>query len=100
MGTTVEVRNLFFNTPVRRKFMRTPQTEMGHIVEAFTRIALAHPKVHMTIRSGGRELHDLPPTTNWSERIAAFFEPNTFQEFGMHADHSCTHFGMEKRRMP
>ncbi len=34
------------------------------------------------------------------ERIAAFFEPNTFQEFGMHADHSCTDFGMAKRRMP
>ncbi|WP_164102296.1 DNA mismatch repair endonuclease MutL [Candidatus Laterigemmans baculatus] len=73
VGTVMEIRNLFFNTPVRRKFMRTPQTEMGHIVEAFTRIALAHPAVHMTIRSGGRELHDLPPTTNWSERIAAFF---------------------------
>lgn len=72
-GTVMEIRNLFFNTPVRRKFMRTPQTEMGHIVEAFTRIALAHPAVHMTLRSGGRELHDLPPTTNWAERVAAFF---------------------------
>src|SRR5690242_12248778 len=38
-GTTIEVRNLFYNTPVRRKFMRSTQTEMGHIGEAFTRIA-------------------------------------------------------------
>lgn len=73
VGTVMEIRNLFFNTPVRRKFMRSAQTEMGHIVEAFTRIALAHPLVHMTIRSGGRELYDLPPTTFWAERIAAFF---------------------------
>jgi DNA mismatch repair protein MutL len=73
VGTVMEIRNLFFNTPVRRKFMRSTQTEMGHIVEAFTRIALAHPQVHMTLRSGGRETYDLPPTTYWAERIAAFF---------------------------
>lgn len=73
IGTVMEIRNLFYNTPVRRKFMRTPQTEMGHIVEAFTRIALAHPEIHMALRSGGRELQDLPATKNWSERIAAFF---------------------------
>jgi DNA mismatch repair protein MutL len=69
----MEIRNLFFNTPVRRKFMRTPQTEMGHIVEAFTRLALANPQIHMTLRSGSRELYDLAPTTRWAERIAAFF---------------------------
>jgi DNA mismatch repair protein MutL len=73
VGTVMEIRNLFYNTPVRRKFMRTPQTEMGHIVEAFTRISLAHPEIHMTLRSGGRELYDLPATNNWSERISAFF---------------------------
>lgn len=73
LGTVMEIRNLFFNTPVRRKFMRTPQTEMGHIVEAFTRIALANPQVHMTLSSGNRQLHDLPPTGNLRERIAAFF---------------------------
>ena len=43
VGTTIEVRNLFFNTPVRRKFLRTTQTEIGHTIEAFTRIALAYP---------------------------------------------------------
>jgi DNA mismatch repair protein MutL len=73
VGTVMEIRNLFFNTPVRRKFMRTPQTEMGHISEAFTRLALANPAVHMTLRSGPRELYELPPTTRWVERIAAFF---------------------------
>ncbi len=73
VGTTIEVRHLFFNTPVRRKFLKAPQTEMGHTIEAFTRIALAHPKVHMVLISNDRTLHDLPETSNWSERIDAFF---------------------------
>ena len=43
-GTAVEVHNLFFNTPVRRKFLRTTATEFGHVSEAFSRIALAAPR--------------------------------------------------------
>lgn len=73
VGTTIEVRNLFFNTPVRRKFMRTPQTEAGHITEAFTRIALAFPHIQMTMTSGNRCVFELPSTESWSERIRAFF---------------------------
>ena len=70
-GTTVEVANLFFNTPVRRKFQRTTPTEMGHIVEAVTRIALAYESVHFTLTHDGRPLFDLPPTDSWSHRIRA-----------------------------
>jgi len=73
VGTTLEVRHLFFNTPVRRKFLKTPSTEMGHVTEAFTRIALAFPQVHMVLSSNDRLIHDLPPTTRWSERIRSFF---------------------------
>jgi DNA mismatch repair protein MutL len=73
VGTTIEVRHLFFNTPVRRKFMKTPSTEMGHVIEAFTRIALAFPNVHMKLSSNDRVQYDLPPTNRWSERIRAFF---------------------------
>lgn len=72
-GTTIEVRNLFFNTPVRRKFLRATQTEMGHISEILTRLALAHPQVHFTLRHNNRQLHDLPPTDHLLDRIAAFF---------------------------
>lgn len=72
-GTIIEVRNLFYNTPVRRKFMRTTQTELGHATEAFTRLALAHPHIHFTLRHNGRLIHDLPPTDDWRERLARFF---------------------------
>ena len=73
VGTTMEVANLFFNTPVRRKFLRTTQTEMGHVTEAFTRIALPHPEIQMKLMHNGRVIHDLPATTNWLERIRNFF---------------------------
>jgi DNA mismatch repair protein MutL len=73
VGTTMEIRHLFFNTPVRRKFLKSNQTEMGHVLEAFQRIALAHPQVQMVLLSNQRVVHDLPATTRWSERIEAFF---------------------------
>jgi len=73
VGTIVEVRNLFCNTPVRRKFLRSTQTELGHISEAFTRIALAHPARHFTLRHNERTLYDLPPSDNWRQRLAVFF---------------------------
>jgi DNA mismatch repair protein MutL len=53
-GTTIEARNLFFNTPVRHKFLRSAQTEMGHSIEAVTRLALAHPRIHFTLAHNGR----------------------------------------------
>ncbi|HEX6963822.1 MAG TPA: DNA mismatch repair endonuclease MutL [Lacipirellula sp.] len=73
-GTCVEVRHLFFNTPVRQKFLRTTQTEMGHLTEAVARLALAHPHVHFTLTHGGRLIHDLPPGEA-RERIGALFGP-------------------------
>jgi DNA mismatch repair protein MutL len=71
-GTVIEVRNLFFNTPVRRTFLKSDSTEASHVVEMFTRIALGYPGVHMTLRSGGRLIHDLPASSGLRERIAKF----------------------------
>jgi DNA mismatch repair protein MutL len=73
VGTSIEVRNLFFNTPVRHKFLRSPQTEMGHSVEALTRLALAQSRIHFTLSHNGRSVHDLPPASDIRARIAAFF---------------------------
>ena len=73
VGTMIEVRNLFFNTPVRRKYLKTAQTEMGHITEAFTRIALVHPHIHFSLKHNDRMKHDLPAVDHWKDRIAHFY---------------------------
>jgi DNA mismatch repair protein MutL len=73
IGTTLEVKRLFFNTPVRRKFLRSTQAEMAHISEAVTRIALAWPERHFTLRHNERTVFDLPPVAQWRDRIAALF---------------------------
>ena len=73
VGTVMEIRNLFYNTPVRRSFLKSDATEAGHVLDTFTRIALAHPTVHLTFRSGGKLTHDLPPVTGTRERIGVFF---------------------------
>ena len=75
VGTTIEVRQLFYNTPVRQKFMKTAQTERGHIAEAFTRVSLAHPEIQMTLMHNDKVVHNLPATDVWRDRIAAFFGP-------------------------
>jgi len=72
-GTQIEIQQLFCNTPVRRKYLKTAATEFGHIAEQFTRIALANPMLQMTLRHNDRVVHDLPPTTNLLERIELFF---------------------------
>jgi DNA mismatch repair protein MutL len=73
VGTVIDVRNLFYNTPVRRTFLKSDSTEAGHVAEAVIRVALAHPTVHITYRSGGKVVYDLPASTGVKERVAAFF---------------------------
>ncbi len=73
VGTTMEVRNLFFNTPVRRKFLRSVQTEFGYITEALIRIALATPSVSFTLTHQGKQTQNLPAVEDTRQRIAAIF---------------------------
>ncbi|MHB1423169.1 MAG: DNA mismatch repair endonuclease MutL [Gemmataceae bacterium] len=89
-GTRIEVRHVFYNTPVRRKFLRASSTEMGHISEAFTRLALSHARssfeadlergvretgLHLTLRHNNKSVYDIPASTVLLDRIAAFFGP-------------------------
>jgi DNA mismatch repair protein MutL len=60
-GTTVTVHELYFNTPARRKFLRTEATEYGHCEEAFRRAALSHPDVGFTLQHNGSVKHRLLP---------------------------------------
>ncbi len=69
-GTTVEVAELYFNTPARRKFLRTDATEYGHCDEAFRRIALARPQVAFSLKHNGRVSRHLRPQSA-AERATA-----------------------------
>lgn len=67
-GTTVEVRDLFFNTPARRKFLRSEKTEFNHLEEVFRKLALSHFEVAFSLRSNGRAQHLLKPATTELEQ--------------------------------
>jgi DNA mismatch repair protein MutL len=67
-GTSMKVKNLFYNVPARRNFLKSDQVEMRHIVEEFTRIALANPKVKMQLFHNNIELFHLP-SSNLRQRI-------------------------------
>lgn len=74
VGTTVEVENLFFNTPARRKFLRSDKTEFAHIDEVVKRIALAKPTVHFTLTHNGKLIHQYKAandTNSQLKRLAA-----------------------------
>ncbi len=72
-GTTVTIRDLFFNTPARRKFLRTANTEIGHITEQLARLALPRPHVAFTLTHNGREIQNLPAVASTSARVADLF---------------------------
>ena len=73
VGTTIEVRDLFSNTPVRRKFLKQAATEFGHVSEQFTKIALAHPRLHLVLRHNERPVYELPAAEKLLDRIDLFF---------------------------
>ena len=72
-GTTIEIRNLFHNTPARRKFLKSTQTEMSYITEAVTRMALAYPDVRFRLTHNNRESFLAVPTPDKKERVATFY---------------------------
>lgn len=71
-GANFAVRNLFFNIPARRKFLKSNQTELANITSEFERIALAHPDIAFTLHSGGSVMLDLPGG-NFRQRIVGIF---------------------------
>ena len=68
-GTTITIRNLFFNTPARRKFLRTVQTEYGHISDLVGRLAMSHPALGFILVHDGATTLDLPPRQSPRQRL-------------------------------
>lgn len=71
VGTTIAIRNLFFNTPARRKFLRTVRTEFNHITELTQKQALSHPRIGFTLKHDGKLSSnlDLPPDQTPRQRV-------------------------------
>jgi DNA mismatch repair protein MutL len=62
-GTTISVKNLFYNIPARRNFLKSNPVEMRHILDEFQRVALANPRIFFTLHHEGQEVYHLPGTT-------------------------------------
>ena len=75
-GTVVEVRNLFFNTPGRRKFLRKEETEFGHIADVVSRLALSRPDIHFRLLHNGRNVLEAYRHNRLEERAAAMLGRN------------------------
>jgi len=68
-GTSIEVNHLFFNTPARLKFLKSPATELSHIIAAVSHQALAHPGIRFRLTHNKKEVLDLPPSRTLRERV-------------------------------
>ena len=79
-GTTIAVRDLFFNTPARRKFLRAETTELAHVTALVTHYALAHPEMHFELHSATHALLTAPPVRDPSERIYQVFGRDTLDQ--------------------
>jgi DNA mismatch repair protein MutL len=77
-GTTIAVRDLFFNTPARRKFLRSEQTELGHVAALVTHYALAHPTKHFELHTSTQALIVAPAVADAGERLFQIFGRETF----------------------
>ncbi|ETX02779.1 MAG: hypothetical protein ETSY1_02410 [Candidatus Entotheonella factor] len=73
LGTSFRIADLFYNTPARRKFLKSPATESGHIVQSFTALALTSAEVHMTLRLNGRLHTQAAPAKSLGERFDMIF---------------------------
>ena len=94
-GTTIAVRDLFFNTPARRKFLRAETTELSHVTALVTHYALAHPEIYFELHSATHTLLTAPPVREPSERIYQIFGRDTLDQLlPMAAERRFDHSGI------
>ena len=90
-GTTITVRDLFYNVPARKKFLRTDQTEIAHIASLVTHYSLAHPSRSFVLRHNNSDLLNVEPVATLRERV--------FQVFGSHILDDLTDLGDQEREL-
>src|SRR5579862_6166375 len=79
-GTSITVRDLFFNTPARKKFLKAESTELSHIASLVTHYALAHPEMHFELHSASNAMLVAPPVAGHSERVYQVFGKETLDQ--------------------
>src|SRR5260221_8438293 len=79
-GTSMTVRDLFFNTPARKKFLKAESTELSHIASLVTHYALAHPEKHFELHSATNAMLVAPPVAGYSERVYQVFGKETLDQ--------------------
>ncbi|WP_333654410.1 DNA mismatch repair endonuclease MutL [Dissulfurispira sp.] len=73
IGTTIEIKDLFFNTPARRKFLKSDSTENYHIIDTVTREAISHYQTGFVLRMDGDDVLNLSPASSYKERLVQIF---------------------------
>jgi len=80
LGTSITVRDLFFNVPARKKFLKAESTELSHIASLVTHYALAHPEKHFELHSATNAMLVAPPVAGYSERVYQIFGKETLDQ--------------------
>jgi len=80
LGTSITVRDLFFNTPARKKFLKSESTELSHIASLVTHYALAHPDKHFELHSATNAILLAPPVADQSQRVYQVFGKETLDQ--------------------
>jgi len=80
VGTRIEIRNLFFNVPARRKFLRAEQTELSHIRQLFLVHALAHPSIGMSLKVDERMAYNLPKAGSMEDRVSELYGRGFYEQ--------------------
>jgi len=78
-GTDIAVKDLFYNVPARKKFLKTRETEWRHIIQLFQAFCLAYQSIHFTLHADGNQIHNCPPAQSVIDRIAQLWDHHLIQ---------------------
>jgi DNA mismatch repair protein MutL len=94
-GTSITIRDLFFNTPARKKFLKAESTELAHIASLVTHYALAHPDKHFELHSATNAMLVAPPVAGYSERVYQVFGKDVLDQLiSLAAEFPLAHVGL------